>query len=63
MGIVGRASMMGVLWAQGGFALKSNWLQMMVVMKTEMLILNEVIALCYLNIYLLQYVSVNTTNI
>ena len=35
----------------------------MVFMKTKMLILNEVIALCYLNIYLLQYVSVNTTNI
>jgi len=35
----------------------------MVIMKTEMLVLNEVITLCYLNIYLLQYVSVNTSNI
>jgi len=35
----------------------------MAIVKTEMLILNEVITLCYLNIYFIKYVSVNTTNI
>jgi len=35
----------------------------MVIMKTEMLVLKDVITLCYLNIYLLKYVSVNPSNV